>query len=136
MKICSKCKKELPESNFNKRGKKLQPFCKKCNSKYLKEHYKNNKDYYKRKRKRNNNKYKEWFRKYKKELKCIVCGENHVATLDFHHRDSTEKDFTVSAMAGMGFSPKSILKEIEKCDVLCSNCHRKLHSEEKNGAIV
>ena len=64
------------------------------------------------------------------KVKC-KCGEDHPAALDFHHRNSQEKDFEISVAIGWGYSWERILAEIAKCDVICSNCHRKLHWEEK-----
>ena len=69
-----------------------------------------------------------WLREYKETLACLTCGENHPATLDFHHRDSSTKKYTISSMPGRGHRPERILEEIAKCDVLCANCHRKLHA--------
>jgi hypothetical protein len=57
----------------------------------------------------------------------LRCGESHPATLDFHHRDPNEKDFLLSSAARNGWGKERILREIEKCDVICSNCHRKEH---------
>jgi hypothetical protein len=70
-----------------------------------------------------------WFKKYKSSLKCANCGENDPICLDFHHTDSSLKDNHVSKMIGHGNSINSILKEISKCEVLCSNCHRKEHNK-------
>jgi hypothetical protein len=39
-------------------------------------------------------------------------------------------------MIHRNYSISKIKKEIKKCSVICSNCHRKLHWEEKNGPIV
>ena len=69
----------------------------------------------------------EWFKKYKETLQCSVCGETHPACLDFHHRDPSTKKAPVGNMVHRSSSKTSILREIEKCDVLCANCHRKLH---------
>jgi hypothetical protein len=67
----------------------------------------------------------KWLREYKLNLKCSRCSENHPACLDFHHCNSGEKEYNISAMIHRGFSKENILAEIEKCIVLCSNCHRK-----------
>lgn len=61
------------------------------------------------------------------KTKCSRCGETHPACLDFHHRNPGKKFASIADMVGRGYGVKSILKEIEKCDVLCSNCHRKEH---------
>jgi hypothetical protein len=71
----------------------------------------------------------EWFRAFKASLACIRCGENDPVTLDFHHRDPEEKDFGFNEIRYFGWSIKRLLGEIEKCDVLCANCHRKLHRD-------
>jgi len=63
-------------------------------------------------------------------LKCKVCREDHPSRLDFHHRDPKQKYKGVMEMARDGYSEERILKEIKKCDVLCSNCHRYHHFVE------
>ena len=72
-----------------------------------------------------------WFREYKATLKCMKCGENHPACLDFHHKDPSEKDMALQKIMVSGRSKKRIMEEINKCDVLCANCHRKFHWEER-----
>ena len=75
-------------------------------------------------------KIKEWFEKYKSKLSCSICGENHPATIDFHHKG--DKENQVAQMVHWGYSIDNILKEIKKCEVLCANCHRKVHWKSKN----
>ena len=65
-------------------------------------------------------------RDYKASKGCAICGEKDPCCLDFHHLDPSEKDFGVCN--GKGLSWERILREIEKCVVLCSNCHKKLHA--------
>lgn len=61
--------------------------------------------------------------------KCQRCGYNKcVDAMDFHHRDPNEKDFSVSHK-GHCKSWQHIKKELDKCDLLCSNCHREIHSQ-------
>lgn len=68
---------------------------------------------------------REWFLEYKKRLKCLLCPENHTACLDFHHKNSSEKIKNVSYMVARGWSRERIMEEVEKCEVLCANCHRR-----------
>ena len=75
-------------------------------------------------------KIRAWLNDIKSKMKCARCPESHIATLDFHHRDPTQKDANVSKILADTFSKKKILAEIDKCDVLCANCHRKLHHDE------
>ena len=73
----------------------------------------------------------EWFETYKVNLSCKECGESHIGCLDFHHRNPDEKDFEVSVAVCRGWSRERILAEVEKCDVLCANCHRKFHWRQR-----
>lgn len=68
-----------------------------------------------------------WFVEYKRQLACNKCGENHPACLDFHHRNPSTKRIGVPMAVNRGWNIESVMKEIAKCDVLCSNCHRKEH---------
>lgn len=79
--------------------------------------------------------FKNWFREYKSNLKCSKCGFSHPAALDFHHKDSTKKEFTLGS-TGLSVSTEKFLKEIEKCEILCANCHRIHHYEERNNSSL
>lgn len=77
---------------------------------------------------------KDWFRKEVLDgTSCIRCGENHPACMDFHHRDPSTKLEEVCEMPHKKYSREKILEEVAKCDVLCANCHRKHHHEERIG---
>lgn len=62
---------------------------------------------------------------------CSKCPENHPAALDFHHIHPEQKRSSLSSAAAKGWSKSHILEEITKCELLCSNCHRKLHWTER-----
>ena len=63
--------------------------------------------------------------------KCIVCGfDKFLSALDFHHKDSNSKTDNVAHLFTRNLAFETILKEIEKCVVVCANCHRGLHSNE------
>jgi len=57
------------------------------------------------------------------------CGENNYACLDFHH-NSGNKEKNISRMVNGSSSLQTIQNEMEKCIVVCSNCHRKIHNKE------
>lgn len=62
--------------------------------------------------------------------KCSVCGyDKCINALCFHHINPHEKDFTIS---GRNLSWNRIQSELDKCVMLCSNCHIELHAELKN----
>ena len=60
--------------------------------------------------------------KIKEMAGCMDCGINNPIILDFDH--IKDKKYNISQMIRDGFSWKAIAKEIEKCEVVCSNCHR------------
>jgi hypothetical protein len=82
------------------------------------------------KRRQHNEELRKWLRRYKSKLRCVICGENHPAILQFHHRDKANKSFTIADVVRRATSLKQITNEIKKCDVLCVNCHAKRHWRE------
>lgn len=113
--ICSKCKKERTRNEFywfkTKPDIKKDKRCKKCcwQQEYIRK------------------------RKIKQELidyaggKCKICGYNKSTyALEFHHLNTNEKDFSIS---GKILSP-TIKAEIDKCILVCSNCHREIHEKK------
>jgi hypothetical protein len=94
---------------------------------YSARHYKENKQYYIDKAHRHDLKKRARFREYKETLECQVCGEDHPATIQFHHRDPSEKEVDISRVA-QNWGWERLMKEVAKCDILCANCHAKLHS--------
>jgi len=82
---------------------------------------------------------KAW-REFKATLSCSKCGFSHPAAMDFHHVNKADKEGGVHKFAQMR-NYKKAHEEIKKCIVLCANCHRifhhderKLKEENKNGA--
>lgn len=68
-----------------------------------------------------------------KRIGCAKCEEDHIACLVMHHRNPKLKKFTIGACISIGCSIKRLKIELNKCVVLCANCHRKLHWRERNG---
>jgi len=134
-KKCSSCKLDLPanKENFNYRYDrgKLKGICKKCQSDYKKKHYEDNKKEYMQKSFKYKQDFKLWFTEIKNKLKCSLCNEDRYWVLDFHHTNPNEKDGNVSVMIS-NCNKSKIISEMEKCIVLCSNCHRDLHHKEKS----
>jgi len=61
---------------------------------------------------------------------CQICNYNkNIAALEFHHLDPSKKDFGVSAK-GYTRSWDKVKLELDKCILVCANCHREIHSEE------
>lgn len=69
---------------------------------------------------------RQWLSNYKRNFcDCERCGEEFAACLDFHH--DGEKTNNISKMVNAGYSVRRLREEIEKCRVLCANCHQKEH---------
>lgn len=66
--------------------------------------------------------------------KCMVCGyDKHQGVLEFHHVNAATKSFGIST-GGFSRSWTSIYAELQKCILVCANCHREielgLHQKE------
>jgi hypothetical protein len=115
---CSRCGDELTEKNSYKRKKRKDKFayCKSCASRYAIERS----------------------RALKLECvaykggKCQKCGYNKYAgALDFHHRNPKEKDFVICKRLRNNTLNNVLKRELDKCDLLCANCHREVHFDEE-----
>jgi hypothetical protein len=57
--------------------------------------------------------------------RCVDCGYNRcIAAFEFHHRDPATKEFSLAEFSG---SLERLLREAEKCDLVCASCHRLRH---------
>jgi len=57
--------------------------------------------------------------------KCQLCGYNRcISSLHFHHKNPNEKNFSIS---GKSLSFEKLKKEVDKCILVCSNCHGEIH---------
>jgi len=61
--------------------------------------------------------------------KCQSCGFNQsLSSLDWHHVNPDEKDFTISARRGVSID--KLWAEIKKCVLVCKNCHAMIHNNQ------
>ena len=126
---CTKCDKELEDKDFpfrNKKNNLRHKTCKYCQRIKIKAHYENNKSEYLIRAK---NKNKEISQEIKlliesvKNVPCSDCGQLfHHCAMDFDHVRG-QKVESVSFLKKF-HSISKIKKEIEKCEVVCANCHR------------
>lgn len=130
-KLCAACNQEKETAAFRYKDKEkgwLQPYCIECNKEYQRKHYQNNKKLYYTKARAWEKEYRKsiytWLSDYFRENPCVDCGENHIAVCDFDHVRGT-KEYGISNMVRDKMARHDIEKEIEKCEVRCSNCHRK-----------
>lgn len=63
--------------------------------------------------------------------RCEVCGYNRcIEALEFHHKNSSGKDFSISEK-GYTRSWVKVKEELDKCVLLCANCHREFHAKSQ-----
>lgn len=153
IRMCPRCKKALSVAKFAKysKGKDgCHTYCKKCMKQRNIEYYKNNKkrmqqrnvEYYKNNRqaqdercKKNRIKYKKLVDTYKEEYGCKYCTMSEAYCLEFHHRNSISKETSVSNLLRRR-NIKKVWEEIKKCDIVCCNCHRKIHGHGLDTFLV
>jgi hypothetical protein len=67
-----------------------------------------------------------WANTIKEATGCVTCGEKDVRCLDFHHT-GVDKTSDISVAVQKGWCTERLSVEINKCIILCANCHRKLY---------
>jgi hypothetical protein len=68
--------------------------------------------------------------------KCQTCGEDRPATLCFHHRDPFQKELKLDGRSFANRKWNTIKEEVDKCDLLCHNCHHILHYGDSWGEFL
>jgi hypothetical protein len=100
---------------------------------YSTKHYKHNTEEVKAKNNEKRSSLRKIWKAFKATLFCTKCGFNHPAALDFHHVDPKTKTGSVNQFVSDG-QYKKAMEEVEKCIVLCANCHRIHHHDERHAA--
>ena len=67
--------------------------------------------------------------------KCKKCGTEKIYLLDFHHRDPSEKEEALATIS-KNYDFDKFFEELEKCDILCANCHREFHHLNNHTGIT
>ncbi len=150
MKTCVTCKQEKPLAEFNRNLKTKdgrQSSCRSCSNQYDRDRLRDP-----QRAQANRDRVTAHYQAHKEERQTYVlryqmlrkiravnylggkcpCGEEHPSALQFHHRDPSTKLFNITTKH-LG-SPKLypwdtvIAPELDKCDLLCANCHFKEHA--------
>lgn len=135
MRKCSKCNQEKTSDEFYRRatGNRAGEYYEKCKECYKirgRDYYQQNREIQARLALLRKNRRKEERRRFieslKKDKPCMDCGKNYPPwVMDYDHREGQVKIGSISKMAsGNTSSFENIKIEIEKCDLVCSNCHR------------
>ncbi len=129
-KRCGRCGAIKPLTGFHRdrsRNDGRQNYCRECNIEQMIAYHAVNGDRCRARinqrkrllRERN----KRWLLAYLLGHPCVDCGERDPIVLDFDHL--RDKRLNISALANRGARWEVVLSEIEKCEVVCANCHRR-----------
>lgn len=136
-KTCPFCKIQKLVSDFGSnvaRKDGLQSYCKTCRSSQLKNWYSNNKNLQISRSKKSTAKMekrnKDYILNYLLNNPCVDCGEKDILVLEFDHVKG-KKSFNLSASYRI-YSIDNIKQEIEKCQIRCANCHRRVTAIRRN----
>lgn len=129
MKKCTKCDEVKPEAEFDFRNKEKgirRASCKACVAADHLKRYESQerKDAIRENAKKRKQELVDKLWAYKNASKCFDCGERNPIVLEFDHLPEYEKSENISVMVTNLCSWERILKEIQKCEVVCANCHR------------
>lgn len=139
-KTCTKCNMTKDVAEFNKNAGKpdsLQPWCRTCTRARHKElyHEKDRKASVMIANKVSRARNLQYLKDYLINHPCVDCGETDLVVLDFDHvRGIKIRD--VTDMAWRGYSIAKLTAEIEKCEVRCSNDHRRATARRRLNACV
>lgn len=133
--ICTKCTISQPDVNFNWRNQSKNirhRQCKTCQAKYDAIHHKlpGSRQKYALQFRERWGKKRDFVRTYLETHPCLDCTESDPVCLDFDHVRG-EKLGNICDMVYSSCRLETIQREIEKCDVRCANCHRKITAKRR-----
>ncbi len=89
---------------------------------YAREHYSQNKEKYLESNKRRRQALKDFVKHLKEKTPCLDCGKNYPHyVMDFYHL--RDKEFLINKFVTNN-NRSGLMSEIQKCQIVCSNCHR------------
>lgn len=141
MKRCCTCKRELPFSAFNRnRSVKdgLQYSCRECKKQIDRQHYASSPKRQRLIRESNDARRQERadaVNAIKAERGCTDCGEDDPIVLDFDHI-LDNKEHNVANLVSHTKAWDVIQAEIDKCEVVCANCHRRRTHARRQASVV
>jgi len=133
MKRCSTCRMVVPTTEFNRQAAAadgLQSRCRACCRRWYEEHRSAHIANVYRRNVAHHAVLVEKLAGYLAEHPCVDCGERDIRCLEFDHRDRATKTSDVAKLLRRSMPWTVVMREIEKCDVRCANCHRRKTAAE------
>jgi Zn finger protein HypA/HybF involved in hydrogenase expression len=121
---CSKCKQELPLEAFNNYRGGKQYWCREC----FRSYFRARGEVHRRQARRSNSSRRRVLREtvlaHLADHRCVDCGEGDARVLEFDHVEPRSAGY-VAHLVQRGVRPEILEAEIERCEVVCANCHRR-----------
>jgi hypothetical protein len=137
MKKCTKCGDEFEKESFpfvNKAIGKRYAMCVECKRQYDRDKWALQKDRRNPRKRETQKSLRDKRRNFivgiLKKSKCIDCSNQDWRVLEFDHRNPEQKEFNIADSVHL--SEEKIQREIDKCDILCANCHRIRTIKQRN----
>lgn len=133
-KVCAKCKETKSATEFSG---KTATYCRPCFKSYraaLRKKHKEDPSWINRPKPQNKEARqlrKQYYITHLRTHSCVHCGETDPIVLEFNHIDPSTKKDLVSKLSHQG-TMEELVAEIEKCEVLCANCHKRVTAKQMN----
>lgn len=129
MKTCGTCKQLFTSFSWKRTGVLRQSRCVTCQRAYRREYCRNNRDKYIALNGARNKRIARELQAFAHDIKsrtpCSDCGKIfHYCQMDFDHMADKKFSIMSDICQGAIATMKSLVAEIDKCQVVCSNCHR------------
>ena len=134
MKTCGSCKAQKPLTDFHRRGRGYQTWCKDCRRAYDRSYHADTRPRRLALARARHERVVEWYRDLKSSTPCADCGRRryHHAAMQWDHLPGAIKLNDVSNLV-QRHCKTVILAEIAKCELVCANCHAVRSFERRRG---
>lgn len=127
--VCSRCRRKLPETAFNRHPSGRQWWCRECFRLYFRRRGDRHREQSAMARTKRQEAAATFIREYLAAHACADCGEKDPVVLEFDHVG--RKRGNVSRLRAMGYSLTALKRELDECEVVCVNCHRRRSASRK-----
>lgn len=122
---CRRCQQELPLSSFARKRDGHQAWCRACKKEYDAAWYQANRAKRRAKVRADRYAHGAWMDSLKEGKPCADCGRSYPPyVMEWDHLPGAEKELVLADTRRAAHAKERILAELEKCELVCANCHR------------
>jgi hypothetical protein len=135
MKVCRRCGESKPLTAFHRRGSRgTQAWCKQCRQRYDRAYHARTRILRLEQKRLWRERFTDYYRRLKSNTPCADCGGVfHHAAMQWDHLPGSDKVAELSTLFRKG-RKRAFLRELAKCELVCSNCHAVRSFERIHGA--